>query len=749
MAASTVQDQATALLRQRVVEAKIRGASAPDIEAAAVLTSIAASLILNPRAVLYVASLARNGLLAALTTEIAQVDKVTQDVTDLNNISYEITDSSDLQKARVALLSIEGQQKISASNGSFEIYSNAINSFLNNQLAKNVKAPGATALLRPSQEAQIDLAADFGLLKTQHADTLDRLYALAVGIQNFLSSSITTAIGLTTATRSRQDLDDIIASLASNSSAASSRDFAVRLLTSKAAIGLLGAAPDYTKPPISTAALLPPGYNITGFSNPSAALARTVAGPYTVGSVDHLVATVNGVTVDQTTATLFPAQNQPAVLSSAVSYPVTIAASQNLFINFVADSSQSFTVQPDGTYNATTIALGTKWNLNPDGTFSKVYRVPLTAGSRTLAQILTDINAVITGIGLAVQLGATNRILIYGFSNSPNVFFQRISIALTAPNTIAPFYFTNSDHAVLGFGSHQFGVVGTTQALVLASLQAFYASLFSFLPNTDGTISLTTLATAIGTSALFSGGVSTTLGLAAAYLAVDDHVTFKGLVLGVATNPINPIGLLDVGDVFIGPTGQSTVSSISATGIVLAADLPTFDGSVTVDSTLLNIWTLLSSKIQADVQAIFKTKYAVNLNVLDQAIAPLAGEVTPSLVNSALTILTNLRSTLSGFITNLSDPTVTIPVGAASNEAVIVNSIVSTFIERKYDRALDFFLRCKIVDVFQMDWQTLSYGGALLKAAASLARTDVQFINTVTDGGTQASASQDRTGLPG
>lgn len=750
MAATTVQDQATALLQQKVAEVKIRGAPTPDVEAAAILTSVATSLILNPRSVLYVANLARNGLLAALASEIAQVEIVKQDLLDLENISYEITDSSDLEKARIALLSVENQQKIAANNGSFTIYQNAVNDFLNNQLAQNVKKPGATSLARPSQEAQSDLPTDFGLLQTFHADTLDRLYALAVGVQNFLSSPISTVVGLSTATRARQDIEDMISSLQSDSSASSSRDFAVRLITAKAALGLLGVAPDLTKPPLSTDLDLPVGYAVTGTSNETQASAKTSAGPFTFGSADILTADVDGTTITTSSTTLFPAQNQPAVLSSAVTYPVTIASGQNLFVSFVADPSQTFSLQTDGTYTATTVALGTKWILNVDGTYSKTYRIPLTSGVRSLAQILTDINAVLTGIGNAVQLGSTNQILIYGFSNSPNIFFQRISIATIAPNYVStPFYFDNSAHATLGFNQNQFGIVGTSQDLTFASLEAFYSSIFTFVENTDKTISLTTLAATIGTTATFSGGIATTLGLAPSYSAVDNHVTFEGSVLGVVTNPVNPIGLFDIGDQFVSSTGSSTVQSISATGITLSSSLPTFDGAVTINSVLYKTWTALNALVQQFLQTWLKTKYASNLNTLNQAIAPLAGEITPALVNGALAIVSDLETQLTSMVTAISDPTTIIPSGGASNETDIINGIVALFTERKYDRAQDFFLRLKIAEVFQMDWQTMSYGGSFLRAATDVARTDVQFINTTTDGGTDVNGSQDRTGLPG
>lgn len=751
MASTTVQDQATALLQQQVAESKIRGSPAPDIEAAAILQSIATSLILTPKSILYVSLLAKNGFLAALAAELTQIQSCIKDLDDLSNQVFKITDVSDLEQARIALLSIENsQQQLSSKNASFSVYLNGINNFLNNQLAPNVKTPGATELVRPSTEAQTDLVNDFAQLQTLHADTLDRFYALAVGIQNFLSSPIGMAIGLSAATRSRQDIDSILSTIQTDPSGTGSRDFATRLITAKAALSLLGTTPDITKPQLDTTQQLPAGYDVTGVSDPASAVAKTSPGPFTFTTTDHLTAIV-GTVITQPVSTLFPAENQPAILSSAVTYPVTITSGQNLFLQFTADPSQTFTLQPDGTYTATTIALGASWNLQPDGTYTKVYRIPLTAGSRSITQIVADINAVIgsPSIGLAAQFASTNQILIYGFSNAPNQFFSRIGIGLFSPSLSVPYYFANSAHATLGFGIHQFGVPGTTADLALAGLEAYFSSLFTFQENTDGTISFTTIQNTPGTTAAFSGGVATTLGLAASYAATNGTVTLSGTVNGVPTDPVNPIGLFDVGDLFTSSTGSEAVQGISSTEFTLAAALPTFSGAVTVTSALYSVWVLFNQAIQAALIPWLLTKYSQNLNVINAAIAPLSGSPKPAFINAAKALLNDLSTQIGNLLTTFSSGTYSISAGAASKEIVVINNIIATFQERKYDRAQDSFLRCKIVDVFSMDWQTLSFGGNFLRSAMDVARTDVKFVNTTADEQSNVNASQTRTGLPG
>lgn len=761
MAATTVQAQATALLQQSFAESKIRGTPAPQVESPAVLETIATSLLLNPRASLYVALLARNGLAAAVTNEIALVDALTKDVQDLGNITYDITDTSALQTARTSLISLENQQRVSSSVGAFKIYDNSVSKFLNTQLARNVKAPGATSLVRPGSEAATDLGGDFITLKTSHTDVLDRLYSLAVGVQNFLGSPLGSIIGAQTASRSRRDIESMIAQLQSDPSGAASRDITNRLITARAALKLMGSAPVVTTPVLDTALHLPTGYSVIGSSQTGAASTVSQPGPFTFSSGDSLSITVNGTTITKTTSTLVQPLNQPAVFGTVL--PGGTAVIQPyycLFLKIMADPSQtpSFVVQPDGTYTHPT--LGPNWNpptVLSGGLFSRVYRAQLnpTASPVTLstASIVSLINGALGAVGQAVELAqaGSNQILIYGYHSTGTLYVTSIAVAVsnTEPDGFGNFsVFNLSAHSLLGFQQSQFGLQGTTASLLQATINVLYAAILTVTKNTNETLTFNTVSTDHGTSLSFSGSLASGIGLHNVVAsATNTKVTFSGTVLGVQTSPVNPIGIMDIGDILISATGQSSIASISASSITLATPLPTFSGAVSVMSALYSVWATFNSLLQSFLVPWSKNAYSKNLNKIDSAVAVLKGEASPAQRNNALALLTDLRSQLSSLSTLLAQSQTLLPTGAGTKEQKVVQGILTTFDERKYDKAKDLFLRCKIQDVFQMDYQSLSYGGALMKASANIARTDVKFVNTAKDEGGVAIASQPRSGL--
>ena len=65
--------------------------------------------------------------------------------------------------------------------------------------------------------------------------------------------------------------------------------------------------------------------------------------------------------------------------------------------------------------------------------------------------------------------------------------------------------------------------------------------------------------------------------------------------------------------------------------------------------------------------------------------------------------------------------------GAIRNAGSIEAGVVSGSFG--VSRAAAFMLRCKIVDVFTMDWQSASFSGELLRSISDFASTDLVFPN--------------------
>lgn len=245
MATPTVQDQVAALLSRKVAEKKVRGTPSPDIEAAALFESVAVNLLLHPRAVLYFAWLARNGLLKVVADELKAIEQMRKAVDDLSNVSYALTDTRPLERARGALTHIEGQDRLMSSGTAFGRYDQAVRDALG-LLSTNVVAPGATELTRPAQEAEADLPALYGAVQALHSEVLDRLYSLAVGVQNFLSTPALSILGISTVQNVRLDIEQMIEAMKEDPSAEKSREFALRLVAGRAALRALGTPPSFS-----------------------------------------------------------------------------------------------------------------------------------------------------------------------------------------------------------------------------------------------------------------------------------------------------------------------------------------------------------------------------------------------------------------------------------------------------------------------------------------------------------------------
>jgi hypothetical protein len=770
MAATSIADQVSTLLGQSVAEPKVQGAPSPDVESAAIFTTLATNLVLNPRTLLYVVNLARNAILAAAQQELTQVALVQEDVNDTGNPSYTVSDTSSLTLAKTSLLQMQDQQKkVNSGSQTFQTFNNAVENFLQGQVSKNVKTPGATALTRPANEAYTDLPGDFAELVSLHADLLDRIYAIGVGVSNFISSPISTLIGLSTLSRASQDMQSIIDGIQADISGTSSRDYVQRLLTSRAALRVLGSAPVLSPIVVDTIEELPTGYDVDAESGPAAASVDTLTpvggfGPMGVGTLSVQVQTPSGTTtITGDSTNIIQSPDSPAIVGASVVYPVTIQpigpTGQQLFLKLTAlASSTGWVLQPDGTY--TNASYGANWLLE-SGLFVKTFRIPLNT---TSSPLVMSLGSVITAINTAmsspaqpstfliaeefVQAG-TNRLLLVATSS----LFQTVAISLSSSepsisSSSGVAIYTVSANAILGFGLHQTGQLNQLDSQRLTdAINIFFSSLLTASRNSDGSILLTTLATDPGLLLNFSGTWTTPLGLPAQVQAFSDQVILSGTVFGVQTNPINPSTIVDVSDLISLPTGDSTVTGASDTAITLASPLPTFPiGNVTITSSLYESWVNLSVEIQAEVNDWLLSPFASGLNSLNLAIAALANDSTPAKRNAATAIFTDLTTRLNSLVTDFSDTNTVIPAGGGTVEKGISDGIVNTLTERNYDKALDLYLRCKIVDMFQLDYQAASYAGSFMKAASAVAQNDLIFQNPAQDQGVGSTSFQDRKG---
>jgi hypothetical protein len=294
-----------------------------------------------------------------------------------------------------------------------------------------------------------------------------------------------------------------------------------------------------------------------------------------------------------------------------------------------------------------------------------------------------------------------------------------------------PRLYTNSMHAEFGFLMGQKGEAGSTPASRLHdALQLVFSSLVSSVLNDDGTITLTSLDTSMGVTMELSGTWTTSLGLSASYIASTALVTLIG-----EGGVVSPIGLVDIGDLFECSTGLARIVQLSATTIELDTAIQTFEGSITVTSALLLMWEAIDGELQGFLEGWLAGPFASGLTTLDHVIAVIIGSPSSPRRNEAIDLLNTLQTQLLALQSLLLAPAALLIPNSGTKEKAAVNNIIYLFIERKLDRALDFFLNCKLQEVFGLNWQTASYSGDLMRAAENIARSDVKFPSTVKDEG--------------
>lgn len=718
MTVRSLQEHVQTLIDRKVAEAKVDGANSPDIEARAILESIALNLLLKPKSILYLAHLARNALQNTVRKELLAVDALSKTVEDTANVTFTPPTSTALSSARTSLLKMESLEKVDVAGGDYQRFSKSIDDFLNKSLAKSVRKLGQTELVRPSTEAEADLSTDFQSLLELHNELNERLLSLSVGVQNFTDSSIGTILGLSTAFRARQDLEEIIDLVDSGDSASQARDIAVRLIGSRAAVKSIGTLPSVDSLLLDTANNLPSGYVLKVESDPAAAEVTSVVGPFVLDPSTGASVSVNGSSIVES---FFPQaavhlNNRAFVSSSQLSFPVTIPTGTFLFVQLRRATASTGYV-PQG-----------------DGSFLKQVKVSFPIGPISLAQVLTSINSALGADASAVEYvkPGTNKLILIGNSSITSIALSSFLIQPSTSSVGDQAVLLNSAHTLLGFSASQTGEAGSTPlGIMVDAFNVFFGTLVTATQTDDQKLKLSTLLNTSGTSLTVS--ISSSVGITGTAYALSDTLKLFGSVYGISTNPVDPNPLLDIGDLVTTPFGDSAVKSMTTTRLVLDSSFRTFYGDISAKSALTLSIRALEDAIQVFLTDWLKSSFVQGLQSIDRAVAALSGKSTPAARNAVLSLLVTLKTKLQTLSTTLT--TGLVPSNIGTEERTVIEGIISTLIERRYDRALKLFLSLDIQEFFEVSAETASFGADLLKKMSDIAITDINFPNTEIDEG--------------
>ena len=740
MTVRTTADQAAILLSRSITAPKTSGVPTPDVEAVAIIQRIATTLLVHPSAALYIALQAKSGLLKAANDELAAIQDLTQAIQDLTNPSYTITDTTSLTSAKNALVQMEGLPKTDTYSLLFKKFTSSVNDFMQKQLAKNIRAPGSTAMLRPSEEAKQAIPGYFSALQALHADLLDRMYALAVCVENFQTAPLSSIVGLSTAFQARNDLEDIIAQVGNGLAPANSRDVAVRLVTDVAAMKTVSTTPDIYTPTVDGQNGIPAGYALRVKSPDTAPVKTGLAGPY------NLLDLSGSITVGGQTAPflLFSPQNpvgNPLLVSSLLSYAATIISPHtDLYFELQSDVPGS---DPS------------KWTLI-NGAYVRRIRVTLNISDLPISMAPAD---VVTAIQAQASdcMGADyqgHHLLIWSYPGRWLTILTSLTELVIhsttwdsggTPVTVdvsGPITYANSALTQFGFTPNQ----GADSQSVTASLVAEFFNLAQGL----ALATVTSAGQLVVTAKNGSPGITMSIHADAALgisctdvIATSNTLTLYGKS---PSTPIDPSSFMGVGDCVSLPDDRvELVATLSSGALALEDAVPTFDDWLYVKGAVQSVYKSFDSAFQTYVLTWLKGWYANGLPKLATAMAALTGAQSAVSRTTVLNTLEELRQQVDNLSNLLQVSTFQLPDKAGALEKAVVDGITSLLIERRYDQTLDLLMRGRIYEVLEATYETASYGGSLLKALSDIARADISFPDPDVDDSTQnAIGSQER-----
>ena len=418
------------------------------------------------------------------------------------------------------------------------------------------------------------------------------------GLDNFCMS---TMLGLSTATRARTDIEDMISSLEEDPSAVLARDMAIRLISDRAALKVIGSLPDFSEPVVSSDDALPRGYELKAASEPAPATVTSLPGPFVLPVGAQLTTSINGGAPSTYFIPQpgFDLQNRACLVSDAVTFPVTVPAYHYLFL--VIDKS-------DGTQQS--------YRVNLNDTASPV--------SVSKASFISLINSALGADGGALEFigSGTNRVLIYAHAgSSPTQDRLSVGASHSEPSTstigVNSVYYT-TDPSQFGLNVGQSGDRGTTRAqLIVDAFNWLFSGVLTAVMNTDGSFTVSSVASDTGT--FFTFTAPAVLGISGTISALVSQLRLYGSVYGVETDPVDASTLADVGDVVITPSGTSTIASFDNGLIVLEDALNSFDGPITINSILAQMGQALDDLVDAFLPIWGATKFSDDLNTLDAA----------------------------------------------------------------------------------------------------------------------------------
>lgn len=689
------------LERRTVVDREDESADSAD-EVAAVLESVAQAFLLHPQVVLSFVIKAKNSLQQIIITDIEFVEYLISSLRDIDAPSDPVSDLSDLIEAQTALIEVDRSGRVSDDLQSFGRYQQAIDRFLDEQLAKSLKRRRRGEFERTGKEARQDLFRALLAFDPIHSLMIERLKLLQSSVSDFQSVDLTKIVSTRAISRVRSSLKKVASNLSKQRLSKTSA--ALELLAGRDALRSISNARGIFDPTIKSGKI-PSNRDIRISSH--RAPARAVGTNDIVDLTSESLPWVFEVTVDP-------------LISGGMTYSPELP--------FEGAGGRHHVRTSQGSQEYTIIAGRHVLYVAFDGITPPLYEsrmvraIQLPIGSSvSLEDILTELNHPSTGLinGTAVSIGS-GRILIYG-----DVGVTGIGILSSYPGTfdLSGNYIPAdaSAHSVLGFTDDQestepgeFSPSDVVELLRDRVPGATISISDSFISIESESIDLL--------SSLDFAGIASLFGFSQTYTASPEYLEF--VENGVAIDP-SSLG------VFIGSIIQAPDISETASRNLLApvdrientrllfdiSPLPRCEQEeVTVEAPVVGILRTLINNLKT-----YLDSFSNDTRNLQRVFSPVLSKPTLAQINDATKSLNDIRDRLQGLLELLQNSLVR---DDRTSFGSIADKIIASLQERGLDRSLELLQSGQFSKFFGVDNQSASTGSQFLKTIEEVGRND-------------------------
>lgn len=675
--------------------------SADEIQA--VLESVALSFLLYPQAALSYVLIGKNVLQQVTTVDRDVIAFMRKAIDDIDNPDEPVTDLSDLVEAQTALVEVDRLGRISDDVRAYDRYTQAINRFLNNSLARSLKRHRRGEFERTGTEAKQDLFRVLSAFGPTHGTMMNRLGLLLDSVSNFKGVALTKIVSTKTLTRVRSSLKKVIQSLQQQT--LSKTATAIELLSGASALSSISNSRGIYDPTIDTGSF-PANRIITVSSEVVPAIATGTSETVDFSGVSTPWVFETTINSDNYQVTL------PYVGASGRAYVKTSAETGSATFNIPANQDVLY-VQFDG------IAP-----VYPDVAMVKSVTIP-SGPAVTIGSILSALNHVTNGLvyGTAVELApGSGRILIYG--TAP---VTRIVVRATVPGTFDGLGnysdATLSAHSILGFSDDQES--GDPTLFTPTELADLLSASIPTAEITveDGELQIASVATSLLSSIEFDG-VALECGFeegpylsSPSYLElVEDGEAIDPASVGVFIGSVFSVS--DAGS-FPGKNLFAPVVAIEGTQITFATDVPLprcQETGVRVTSPLVFTVQSLLDRVRP-----FRASFDSDSRDLQRVLSPLLSKPTLAQINDAKRVLEDMQEKVEDLLDELSSTSVR---DDRTEFGEVAKQITAALEERGLDRALELLQSGQFAEFFALTRVEASKGSRFLKASEEVGRNE-------------------------